>query len=70
MKPVDDLKKLETLGVKRVSLGPGSLKYVLTRLQKMVNDLQRYDTTELFSDELISSNDIMALVKKEDQHDK
>ena len=71
MKPVDDLKKLETLGVKRVSLGPGSLKYVLTRLRAMVISLQKYDTSELFRDEMISSPEVMALVKpKESQHEK
>jgi len=63
MKPVDDLKKLETLGVKRVSLGPGSLKYVLSRLRAMVTSLQNYDSSELFRDELISSNEVMDLVK-------
>ena len=64
MKPVGDLKKLEDIGVKRVSLGPGSLKYVLTKLRSMVVNLTRYDTAELFSEELISTGDVMSLVKK------
>ena len=64
MKQVGDLKKLEDIGVKRVSLGPGSLKYVLTKLRSMVVNLTRYDTAELFSEELISSNDVMSLVNK------
>ena len=71
MKPVDDLKKLNKLGVKRVSLGPGSLKYVLTKLRSMVSDLQRNDSTELFREELISSNEVMALAKwQEGKHEK
>ena len=65
MKQVDDLKKLEDIGVKRVSLGPGSLRYVLTKLRSMVTNLTRYDTAELFSEELISNVDVMSLVKKE-----
>ena len=64
MKQVGDLKKLEEIGVKRVSLGPASLKYVLTKLRSMVVNLTRYDTAELFSEELISSNDVMSLVNK------
>lgn len=64
MKQVGDLKKLEDIGVKRVSLGPGSLRYVLTKLRGMVVNLTRYDTAELFSEELISNNDVMSLVMK------
>lgn len=64
MKPIGDLKKLEDIGVKRVSLGPGSLRYVLTKLRGMVVNLTHYDTTEFFSEELISNNEVMSLVKK------
>lgn len=63
MKPVADLKKLEEMGVGRVSLGPGSLKYVLTKLRGMVRGLMQYDSAELFSDELMTSPEVMALVK-------
>ncbi len=66
-KPVGDLKKLENLGVKRVSLGPGALKYVLTKLRSMVSGLSDYDTTEFFSDELIASPEVMSLVKQPTQ---
>lgn len=64
MKPVADLKKLEGMGVNRVSLGPGSLKYILTRLRGMVRGLMQYDSTELFREELMASNEVMGLVKK------
>jgi 2-methylisocitrate lyase-like PEP mutase family enzyme len=64
MKPVGDLKKLESIGVKRVSLGPGSLRYVLTKLRNMVVKLKDYNTSELFSEELLPNNEVMALVKK------
>ena len=64
MSQVGDLKKLEDIGVKRVSLGPGSLRYVLTKLRNMVVNLANYDTTDFFSEELISNNGIMSLIKK------
>jgi 2-methylisocitrate lyase-like PEP mutase family enzyme len=63
MKPVADLKKLEEMGVGRASLGPGSLKYVLTKLRGMVRGVMQYDSAELFSDELMTSPEVMALVK-------
>jgi 2-methylisocitrate lyase-like PEP mutase family enzyme len=64
MKPAGDLKKLQDIGVKRISLGPGSLKYVLTKLRNMASDLMRNDTTEFFRDELISNGEVMGLVKQ------
>jgi 2-methylisocitrate lyase-like PEP mutase family enzyme len=63
IKPLADLKKLEEMGVSRVSLGPGSLKYVLTKLRGMVKGLMQYDSTELFREELMASGEVMELVK-------
>ncbi len=63
-KPVGDLKQLENIGVKRVSLGPGSLRFVLTRLRSMIGGLTNYDTSEFFGEELIQSSEVMSLVKK------
>lgn len=64
MKQVGDLNKLEQIGVKRVSLGPGSLKYVLTKFRDMAAGLMRYDTAEFFREELMSNDAVMSLVKK------
>lgn len=64
MKQVGDLGKLEQIGVKRVSLGPGSLKYVLTRFRDMAAGLMKYDTSEFFREELMSNDAVMSLVKK------
>lgn len=62
-KPVADLGKLEKLGVKRVSLGPGTLRYVVTKLKTMAAALHHYDTTELFAQDLLTGPDVMSLVK-------
>ena len=65
VKPVADLKKLEHIGIRRVSLGPASLRYVLTRFRNMATALQHYDTAELFRDELMANDAVMALLKKQ-----
>jgi 2-methylisocitrate lyase-like PEP mutase family enzyme len=65
MKQIGDLKKLEEIGVKRVSLGPGSLRYLLTKLRNMAVKLTAYDTSEFFSEELIPNAEVMALLKKQ-----
>jgi 2-methylisocitrate lyase-like PEP mutase family enzyme len=62
MKPIGDLRKLEQLGVKRVSLGPATLKYMLTQLRNMVTDLRQYDTDSFFKEDLISKEDFNALI--------
>ena len=62
-KPVADLRKLEQLGVARVSLGPATLRYALTKLKTMVTALHDYDTRELFAQDLLASPDVMSLVK-------
>jgi 2-methylisocitrate lyase-like PEP mutase family enzyme len=64
MKPLADLKKLESTGVRRVSLGPGSLRYLLTKLRSMVAKLTAYDTSEFFSEELMPNAEVMSLLKK------
>ncbi len=64
MKQVGDLKRLEEIGVKRVSLGPGALRYVLTKLRGMATNLARYDTDELFSGEMMANSDVMALLRR------
>ena len=65
MKQLADLRKLESTGVRRVSLGPGSLRYLLTKLRSMVAKLTAYDTSEFFSEELIPNAEVMSLLKKQ-----
>lgn len=66
-KPVGDLRKLEDLGVKRVSLGPGMLKYMLTRTRSMAEGLRNYNTDEFFEEEPIT-NDFLASLVNRDHH--
>ena len=65
MKSIGDLRKLEEIGVRRVSLGPGSLRYVLTKLRNMAVSLSQYDTSELFKEELMPNAEVMSLLNKD-----
>jgi len=47
----NDLKKLEEIGVKRVSLGPNFFRFMLTKLTGLLSDFQHYDSSELFKNE-------------------
>ncbi len=53
MKPIGDLKKLEEIGVARVSLGPNLLNYALTKMRNVSEALKQYDTTDFFGQELL-----------------
>lgn len=54
-KPLANLMALEQLGVKRVSLGPGMLKYAITRMQNMAKALRDYHTGTYFEEEPVTT---------------
>ena len=54
LKPVSDLRRLEKMGVARVSVGPQLLYHILTTMKEMADSLYRYDSTAFFGRELIS----------------
>jgi len=62
IKPLADLRKLEKLGVKRVSLGPGTLKYMLTKVRNMVVDLQNYNTDTFLIEDMITHDFLANLI--------
>jgi len=47
-KAVSDLRRLEAIGVSRVSLGPGFLNYALAKMHHLARDLREYNTTSYF----------------------
>jgi 2-methylisocitrate lyase-like PEP mutase family enzyme len=49
LKPIGDLKKLEKMGVARVSVGPQLLYHVLSAMKQIGEELKQYDTTSFFS---------------------
>ena len=61
-RPLANLKQLETLGVKRVSLGPGMLKYAMTKMQNMAAALQDYHTEAYFEEEPITTDFLNRLI--------
>jgi 2-methylisocitrate lyase-like PEP mutase family enzyme len=62
MKSIPDLKRLEKIGVARVSLGPNLLNHVLTTMKQVAQGLKEYDTTAFFSWELLSREFLERLV--------
>jgi 2-methylisocitrate lyase-like PEP mutase family enzyme len=62
IKPLSNLRKLEQLGVKRVSLGPGTLKYALTKIRNMVVDLKNYNSESFFIEDMIDNNFLKELI--------
>ncbi|MDP4214497.1 MAG: isocitrate lyase/phosphoenolpyruvate mutase family protein [Bacteroidota bacterium] len=53
MKSIPDLKRLEEMGVARVSLGPNLLNHVLNTMKQIAEGLKQYDTSAFFSQELL-----------------
>ena len=53
MQSIPDLKRLEKIGVARISLGPNLLNHVLTTIKQVAQGLKEYDTGFFFSRELL-----------------
>jgi 2-methylisocitrate lyase-like PEP mutase family enzyme len=62
LKPVSDLRRLENMGVARVSVGPQLLFHVLTTMKQVADGLLQYDSTAFFGRELIPRDFINQLV--------
>jgi len=63
LKAVSDLKRLEEIGVSRVSVGPGLIKVALTKMKESASGLMNYDSKEFFRDEFISNDFIKSLIR-------
>ncbi|HEY4935894.1 MAG TPA: isocitrate lyase/phosphoenolpyruvate mutase family protein [Puia sp.] len=61
-KSTPDLRRLEKIGVARVSLGPNLLNHALTTMKQVADGLIHYDTTAFFSRELLSREFLNSLV--------
>jgi 2-methylisocitrate lyase-like PEP mutase family enzyme len=61
-KATADLKKLEEIGVARVSLGPGLLNHALTAMKQIADELLHYNTTAFLSRELLPREFMDSLV--------
>lgn len=64
LKSVSDLKKLENMGVARVSVGPQLLKLALAKIKNAAEGLLNYDTTAFFDQDMISADFIDRLNTK------
>jgi 2-methylisocitrate lyase-like PEP mutase family enzyme len=62
LKPVSDLKRLEEIGVARVSVGPQLLNHVLSTMKQVAEGLLHYDTTVFFGRELLPRDFLDRLV--------
>jgi 2-methylisocitrate lyase-like PEP mutase family enzyme len=60
--PIRDLRKLETVGVARVSIGPGLLMQAITKMKNTVEGLLNYDSDELFAQEPVSFEYLSKLI--------
>jgi 2-methylisocitrate lyase-like PEP mutase family enzyme len=60
-KSIADLRRLEKMGVARVSIGPQLLYHVVSTMKKVAESLQQYDTTYFFSQELVTRDYLNAL---------
>ncbi len=61
-KPVADLRRLEKIGVARVSLGPQFLNHALTAMKQVAEGLRQYDTSAFLEPELLPRNYLDELV--------
>ena len=52
------MRELETLGVARLSLGPGMLRASLTTMKRVAQRLLDYDSYESFTKDVLSSDEI------------
>lgn len=60
-KSVSDLRRLEKMGVARVSIGPQLLYHVVSTMKQVADSLQQYDTNYFFSRELVTRDYLNAL---------
>lgn len=65
IRPVGDLETLRTLGVKRISLGPGLFKWMLKGLSTVLGDLGREDASSLFAGDPLPAAFITDLVNSD-----
>ena len=63
LKSVSNLKKLEELGVARVSVGPGLIKAALTKMRNSAAGLMDYNSDEFFREDFISNDLIKGLTQ-------
>jgi 2-methylisocitrate lyase-like PEP mutase family enzyme len=54
LKPIADLKKLEEMGVARVSVGPQLLNHLMAAMKGLAEELKQYDTKGFFGRTLLS----------------
>jgi 2-methylisocitrate lyase-like PEP mutase family enzyme len=59
---ISDLKKLEAIGVARVSLGPGLMKAALGKMKQVADGLLQYDAEPLFGDAPLSADFFDSLI--------
>jgi 2-methylisocitrate lyase-like PEP mutase family enzyme len=62
LKPISDLRRLEQMGVARVSVGPQLLNHLLATMKGLAEELIQYDTTGFFSRPLLSREFMNRLV--------
>jgi 2-methylisocitrate lyase-like PEP mutase family enzyme len=62
LKPISDLRRLEEIGVARVSVGPQLLNHVLATMKDLAEELIQYNSTRFFSRPLLSREFIDRLV--------
>jgi 2-methylisocitrate lyase-like PEP mutase family enzyme len=63
LKPISDLRRLEQIGVARVSVGPQLLYHVITTMKEMAESLLLHDSTFFFSRKLVSREFLNQLVE-------
>ncbi|MCZ6521324.1 MAG: isocitrate lyase/phosphoenolpyruvate mutase family protein [Bacteroidetes bacterium] len=66
-KEIADIKQLQQIGVARISLGPSLLKVGLSCIKSVAEDLLSYDSKKLFGNNIIASEYIRELVRKENE---
>ncbi len=57
------MKELEDLGIARISLGPSFLKSALTKMREVAHSLQNYGNYDLFTENVLSSDEIVRILK-------
>jgi 2-methylisocitrate lyase-like PEP mutase family enzyme len=62
LKPIADLRRLEKMGVSRVSIGPQLLYHVLSTMKEVADGLLQYDSSYFFGSELVSREYLNQLV--------
>jgi 2-methylisocitrate lyase-like PEP mutase family enzyme len=65
LKPISDLRRLEKIGVARVSVGPQLLNHVLATMKTIGESLMQYDTGVFFGRELLPREYLNGLILNE-----